>query len=61
MAAERLDAVTLSQAEDLRAATKTIRLLLSRKPQITKKEEKKIRGDYGMIKTNFSTTAGVLP
>ena len=59
MAAERLDAVTLSQAEDLRTATKMIRLLLSKKPQLTKEEEKKILNDYNAIKTTFNTVAGI--
>ncbi len=57
--AERLDAITVSQSEGLRAAARMIKLLKSRNPQLTKEEEQSVLSTYDSIKTSFNTGAGI--
>ena len=57
--AERLDAITISQSEGLRAAARMIKLLKSRNPQLTKEEEQSVLSTYESIKTSFNTGAGI--
>ena len=57
--AERLDAITLTQSEDLRAATKLIRQLLAKNPRLSDEERKQIAQDYQGIKSSFGRCAAV--